>query len=154
MRTNRPFSPSDAGSGGALKLSTAPFGHTKKTEMKREKSPLTPYKRKAKGKETSPGSWENPLSPHGRGRAREGVGRYRLAGGAARELMAILHAHSADDFRLWAWYCYRHDVEILIEKAREFASMSRQGELKDAITAFQSWLNKSFGDTGNMKGNV
>jgi len=73
------------------------------------------------------------------------VSRYRLAGGAADELIAILHASRDDDNRrLWAFYCYHHDAELILDKAREYAAMERQGELKNAVTAFQKWLSRSF----------
>ena len=40
----------------AEKLSTAPVRAAKKTGMKRENPPCTPYKRKARGKENNPGA--------------------------------------------------------------------------------------------------
>jgi len=117
--------------------------------MKREHSPYNPYKRKAKGKETSPGFLGNPLSPRGRAHAREGISRYRLAGGAADELIAILGAPPTRDNRhLWAYYCYHHDIEIILEEARRIASLHRLGELDNAVTAFQHWLSDSFGEGG------
>ena len=71
-----------------LHVNNQPLGTTKKAGMKREHSPSDPYKRKARGKETIPGSYKNPLSPRGRA----SVSRYRLAGGAAEELIKILGA--------------------------------------------------------------
>ena len=44
------------------KLSTAPFSDSKKSGMKRENSPCTPYKRKARGKENNPGALSTGLS--------------------------------------------------------------------------------------------
>jgi len=119
-------------------------GCTKKREAKKRTSPYNPYREKAKGKETSPGSCENPLSP--RARARDGVGRYRLAGGAAEELVEILGIRrDANDVRLWAFYCYHFDIERIMDKAYECASMARQGELRNPVTAFQHWLGTEFG---------
>ena len=117
------------------KLSTALFRAAKKTERKVSKG---------KDKEISPGSCQNPLSP--RGRAREGVSRYWLAGAAAEELIKILGAKPTEDNRrLWAYYCYHHDIEIIFEKAYECAARHRQGELKDPVTAFQRWLSRTYG---------
>jgi len=112
--------------------------------MKRESSPYYPLKRKAKGKETIPVFFQNPLSP--RGRACACVGRYRLAGAAADELIERLGAErSADNRNLWAYYCYHHDIEILLEKADECASRFRQGEIRDPVTLFQCWLSRTYG---------
>ena len=44
------------------KLSTAPFSLPKKSGMKRENPPCTPYKRKARGKENNPGALGTGLS--------------------------------------------------------------------------------------------
>ena len=52
------------------------------------------------------------------------------------------------DRRIWAFYCYRHDVEILLDRAREIASRHRQGELRNPVSAFQRWLRDSFGEDG------
>ena len=135
-----------------MKLSTSPLGAVKKRERKVGKG---------KGKETSPGSSKNPLSPRGRAQARgverevEKVGgggqrkisRYRLAGAAAEELIKILGAKPTEDNRrLWAYYCYHHDIEIIFEKAYQYASEHRQGEIRNPVTAFQRWLKVSFAD--------
>ena len=42
-------------------------------------------------------------------------------------------------------YCYHHDIETLLEKAREIASRHRQGELKWPVRAFQRWLIRNYG---------
>ena len=123
------------------KLSTA---LSKKSGRKREVSPCTPCKRKARGKETSPGFFEPVSSP--RGRARDGVSRYRLAGAAAEELIKILGARpTAGNRRLWAYYCYHHDIGIIFEMAYQCASEHRQGELKNPVTAFQRRLTRTYG---------
>ena len=147
------------------KLSTAPFRAAKKTERKVGKG---------KGKETRPGSCKNPLRPQARAkvggdvlgapqrksnenlvvnplrRARRsrpttGASRYRLAGAAADELIAILGGNSDRDRGTWAYYCYHHDIGIILDKAYEIASRHRQGELRNPVTAFQRWLQRSYG---------
>jgi len=121
----------------------ADFGSSrKKAETKKRKSPTPPYREKAKGKENKPGVLENPYKPAGaRTRARE---RYQEANLAALEIMDALGSTSKLDHRLWAYYCYHHDRDIILEKAYEYASMQRQGEVRDAIRAFQAWLSRAF----------
>ena len=111
------------------KLSTAPFRATKKTERKVGKG---------KGKETRPGSCKNPPRPRARA-------RYAEAGAAADELIAILGGNKGNDRGTWAYYCYHHDIGIILDKAHEIASRFRQGELKNPVTAFQKWLIRSYG---------
>ena len=131
---------------GMQKLSTAPFRAAKKTERK---------VCKGKGKETRPGSCKNPPRPRacagaheveveGRGLQRN-VSRYRLAGAAADELIDILGGNKGNDRGTWGYYCYHHDIETLLEKAREIASRHRQGELKWPVRAFQRWLIRNYG---------
>ena len=62
----------------AAKLSTAPFSDSKKSGRKREDSPCTPYKRKARGKENNPGALSTGLFAG----AREGA----YAGACEREV--------------------------------------------------------------------
>ena len=84
------------------------------------------------------------LSP--RARARQ---TYEIAGAAADELIRILNPSDRSGSRkLWAFYCYHHDPEILIDKACECASRAKQGEIHNAVTAFQHWLSKSFPEGG------
>jgi len=124
------------------RLSTGQKLSTKKAERKRETSPRTPYKRKAKGKETKPGFFENPLSPRACVR---GASRYQLAGAAADELVDILQPEDRiGSKRLWAFYCYHHEVGIIFDKAYECASRKKQGEIENAATAFQRWLSDNF----------
>ena len=122
--------------------------------MKKRKSPCTPLRVKAKGKETRPGCFSIPLRPRacahahevkvrGEGEQRK-ISRYRLAGAAADEIIETCFG-TDDDRNLWAYYCYHHDVETILEKARELKSRYRQGELKNHVTAFQRWLNASYG---------
>ena len=114
------------------KLSTAPFRAAKKTERKVSKG---------KGKETRPGSCKNPLRPRARA-------RYAEAGAAADELIAILGGIKENDHGTWAYYCYHHDIGIILDKAHEIASRFRQGELKNPVTAFQRWLQRNYGRDG------
>ena len=74
--------------------------------------------------------------------------RYRVAGAAADELIDILGGNKGNDRGTWGYYCYHHDIETILEKAREIASRHRQGELKWPIRAFQRWLQCSSGRVG------
>ena len=107
--------------------------------MKRENPPAPPLRVKAKGKETRPGCFSIPLRPRACVR-----GRYAEAGAAADELIALLGGSPAHDRGTWAYYCYHHDIEVILDKAREIASRHRQGELKWPIRAFQRWLQRSY----------
>ena len=60
--------------------------------MKKRKSPCTPLRVKAKGKETRPGCFSIPLRPRACVR-----GRYAEAGAAADELIALLGGSPAHD---------------------------------------------------------
>ena len=133
------------------KLSTGPFLASKKTERKVSKG---------KGKETRPGCFSIPLRPRARAYAREvevggqdrqrNVSRYRLAGAAADELIDILGGNKGNDRGTWAYYCYHHDIGIILDKAHEIASRHRQGELKNPVSAFQKWLQRSYGREANQ----
>ena len=113
--------------------------------MKKRKSPCTPLRVKAKGKETRPGYSCNALRPPARVRTREGhAANYRLAGAAADELIAILGGNAVRDRGTWSYYCYHHDIDIILDKAYELASLHRQGELMNPVTAFQRWLQRSY----------
>ena len=122
--------------------------------MKKRKSPCTPFRVKAKGKETRPGCFSIPLRPRagahahevkvqGEGEQRK-ISRYQLAGAAADEIIETCFG-TDDDRDLWAYYCYHHDIETNLEKARELKSRYRQGEIRNPVTAFQRWLNASYG---------
>ena len=111
------------------KLSTDPFRVAKKPERKVGKG---------KGKETRPGSCKNPPRPRA-------CARYAEAGAAADELIDILGGNKGNDRGTWGYYCYHHDIGIVLDKAHEIASRHRQGELKNPVTAFQKWLGRNFG---------
>ena len=131
------------------KLSTTPFRAGKKPERKVGKG---------KGKETRPGSCKNPPRPRACAHAHEAkskvegeqrkISRYRLAGAAADELIDILGGNKENDHGTWAYYCYHHDIGIILDKAHEIASRFRQGELKNPVTAFQRWLQRNYGRDG------
>ena len=121
--------------------------------MKKRKSPCTPLRVKAKGKETRPGCFSIPLRPRacahahevkvrGEGEQRK-ISRYRLAGAAADEIIETCFGTNADR-GLWAYYCYHHDIETILEKARELKSRYRQGEIRNPVTAFQRWLQRNY----------
>ena len=96
------------------------------------------WSRKQKRREYYRGS----LHPvHDRARART---RYREAGAAADELIDLLGGSPARDRRIWAYYCYHHDIETILEKARELKSRYRQGEIRNPVTAFQRWLQRNY----------
>ena len=122
--------------------------------MKKRKSPCTPFRVKVKGKETRPGCFSIPLRPRACAHAHEAkakvegeqrkISRYQIAGAAADEIIETCFG-TDDDRDLWAYYCYHHDIETILEKARELKSRYRQGEIRNPVTAFQKWLNKSYG---------
>jgi len=70
---------------------------------------------------------------------------YAEAGDAAAEIVANCFPHCAKDFALWAWYCRHFDRRRIVDKAYYYASCSRQGEVRDGVTAFQAWLRKEYG---------
>ena len=121
--------------------------------MKKRKSPCTPFRVKAKGKETRPGCFSIPLRPRACAHAHEAkakvegeqrkISRYQIAGAAADEIIETCFG-TDDDRDLWAYYCYHHDIGTILEKARELKSRYRQGEIRNPVTAFQSWLQKSY----------
>ena len=61
------------------------------------------------------------------------------------ELIDILGGNRKNDRGIWAYYCYHHDIGIILDKAYEIASRHRQCELKNPVTAFQRWLQRSYG---------
>ena len=70
---------------------------------------------------------------------------YAEAGDAAAEIVANCFPHCAKDFALWAWHCRHFDRRRIVDKAYYYASCSRQGEVRDGVTAFQAWLRKEYG---------
>ena len=139
------------------KLSTgggSPSGKRKKREAEKRKSPLTPLREKGKGKEQSrvscKTSCSKPARAHVRKRRLRCTCSYDEAGAAADEIIGNCFG-TAGDLGLWAWYCRHFDRERIVEKAYEYASMQRQGEVRDAVTAFQAWLGKEYGEKGGAR---
>jgi hypothetical protein len=67
------------------------------------------------------------------------------AGAAAAEIVGNCFPQNAKDYALWAWYCRHFDRNRIVERAYYYASCQRQGEVRDGVAAFQSWLRKEFG---------
>ena len=73
---------------------------------------------------------------------------YAEAGEAAAEIVANCFPRHAKDAPLWAWYCRHFDRKLIVNRAYYYASCQRQGEVRDAVTAFQSWLKAMFPKKG------
>ena len=67
---------------------------------------------------------------------------------AAAEIVANCFGSIDCDFRIWAWYCRHFDRRRIVDRAYFYASCLKCGEIRNAITAFQSWLQKEFGTKG------
>lgn len=105
---------------------------------------MNPLKEK-KARENKTGVSLKPYkTARARTRGEKPVGRYREASAAADELISILGGNPARDHATWAFYCYHHDIGILLDRAHELASLAKQGEVRNPVTAFQRWLQKSF----------
>ena len=135
------------------KLSTAPFSEAKKSGRKREVSPCTPYKRKARGKESKRDYLRNLVTAQSRPRACVRVKEPPRAcspaeaGWAAQHIIeTALHAPQSNH-RLWSAFCLYNDPDDIIQLAYEYASYRRQGEIRDAVTAFQARLNREYPET-------
>ena len=98
----------------------------------------------------------NPISvPRARTRACEGrrltcTCTFREAGEAAMEIVANCFGSPERDFRIWAWYCRHFDRRRIVDRAYFYASCEKCGEIRNAITAFQNWLQKEFGAKGGV----
>jgi len=118
-------------------LSTAEL---KKREGEKRKSPLTPYREKAKGKEHRRGSLQNRLS-----RARM---RTRLGEALDADLDVAVRAFkgTSSDRRLWASIAWRVGVEnfhyALADKLKEDGV--DKAALLTPAAAFQAFLNERF----------
>ena len=123
----------------------------KKAEGKKRKSPCTPYREKAKGKEIrrdSLGESQDRAHAHTHARRRHCTCTYAEAGEAAAEIVDNCFGTFAGDFRLWAWYCRHFDRRRIVDQAYYYASCRRCGEVRNAVNSFQSWLRKEFGAKG------
>ena len=72
---------------------------------------------------------------------------YDEAGEAAAEIVGNCFG-AESDLDLWAWYCRHFDRRRIVDRAYFYASCQRQGEVRDAVTAFQAWLRKEYGAKG------
>ena len=119
-----------------------------KERKKRSKRKERKVKRKQDG-----GLFINPHSntarvregAHARKRRLPCTCSYAEAGEASAEIVANCFPHCAKDFALWAWYCRHFDRRRIVDKAYYYASCSRQGEVRDGVSAFQAWLRKEYG---------
>ena len=98
----------------------------------------------------------NPISvPRARTRACEGrridcTCTFAEAGEAAMEIIDNCFGSLERDFRIWAWYCRHFDRRRIVDRAYFYASCQKCGEIRSAITAFQSWLQKEFSAKGGV----
>jgi len=126
-----------------------------KRENEGKKEKKQKKERKIKRKQDG-GLLLNPISvPRARTRACE---RMRLActctfaeaGEAAMEIIDNCFGSLERDFRIWAWYCRHFDRRRIVDRAYFYASCQKCGEIRNAITAFQSWLQKEFDAKGGV----
>ena len=123
-----------------------------KEKTKERKKRSKRRERKVKRKQAG-GLYVNPFS--NTAHARAGVRSRRLpctctyaeAGEAAAEIIANCFG-TESDLDLWAWYCRHFDRRRIVDRAYFYASCQRQGEVRDAVTAFQAWLRKEYGAKG------
>ncbi|MBR3922680.1 MAG: hypothetical protein IKJ45_06170 [Kiritimatiellae bacterium] len=111
-----------------------------KRENEGKKEKKQKKKRKIKRKQDR-GLLLNPISvPRARTRACE----------AAIEIIDNCFGSLERDFRIWAWYCRHFDRRRIVDRAYFYASCQKCGEIRSAITAFQSWLQKEFDAKGGV----
>ena len=126
-----------------------------KRENEGKKEKKQKKERKEKRKQYR-GLCPNPISvPRARTRACEGrrlacTCTFREAGEAAAEIVANCFGSGSRDLRIWAWYCRHFDRRRIVDRAYFYASCERCGEIRNAITAFQSWLQEEFGAKGGV----
>ena len=119
-------------------------GKKEKNQKKERKEKRKPYR----------GLCLNPISvPRARTRAcerRQDVCTCSVeeAGEAAAEIVANCFGSESRDLRIWAWYCRHFDRRRIVDRAYFCASCERCGEIRDAVTAFQNWLQNEFGAKG------
>ena len=124
-----------------------------KRENEGKKEKKQKKERKIKRKQDG-GLLLNPISvPRARTRACEGrriacTCTFAEAGEAAMEIIDNCFGSLERDFRIWAWYCRHFDRRRIVDRAYFYASCQKCGEIRNAITAFQSWLQKEFGTKG------
>ena len=126
-----------------------------KRENEGKKEKKQKKERKIKRKQDG-GLLLNPISvPRARTRACEGrriacTCTFREAGEAAMEIIDNCFGSIDCDFRTWAWYCRHFDRRRIVDRAYFYASCEKCGEIRNAITAFQSWLQKEFDAKGGV----
>ena len=135
-------------------------GKRKETKMsKRENEGKKEKKQKKERKEKRKqyrGLLLNPISvPRARTRACEGrriacTCTFAKVGEAAMEIIDNCFGSLERDFRIWAWYCRHFDRHRIVDRAYFYASCQKCGEIRSAITAFQSWLRKEFSAKGGV----
>jgi len=120
-----------------------------KERKKRSKRKERKVKRKQDG-----GLFINPLGNTARARGGAHAKRrlpctcsYAEAGEAAAEIVGNCFG-AESDLALWAWYCRHFNRRRIVDRAYFYASCQRQGEVRDAVTAFQAWLRKEYGAKG------
>ena len=105
--------------------------------------------RKVKRKQSG-GLYVNPKGKTARAHVRRKLPcacSFSEAGEAAAEIIANCFGEESD-LDLWAWYCRHFDRRRIVDRAYFYASCQRQGEVRDAVTAFQAWLRKEYGAKG------
>ena len=120
----------------------------RKRKGKRESPPAPPLEKKGRVKKQDGGSFGTLQDRAG---ARTLAKRlpcsctYAEAGEAVLEIIDNCFGTFENDYRTWAWYCRHFDRRRIVDQAYYYASCQRQGEVKNAVTAFQSWLRQEFG---------
>jgi len=116
----------------------------RKAKGKREHPPSPPIEKKGRSKKQYRVSCETSILKPARAHARlRCTCSYEEAGAAADEIVGSCFG-TMREHALWAWYCRHFDRRRIVDKAHEYASMQRQGEVRDAVTAFQAWLKKEY----------
>ena len=129
----------------------APASSPKKAEGKRGIPPLTPYGEKGRVKKQDGGSFgtlQDRAGAHAHARRLPCSCSYAEAGEAVLEILDNCFGSVKKDCRLWAWYCRHFDRRRIVDQAYYYASCQRCGEVKNAVSAFQSWLRQEFGTKG------
>ena len=129
----------------------APASSPKKAEGKRGIPPLTPYGEKGRVKKQDGGSLgtlQDRAGAHAHARRLPCSCSYAEAGEAVLEIIDNCFGSVKKDCRSWAWYCRHFDRRRIVDQAYYYASCQRCGEVKSAVSAFQSWLRQEFGTKG------
>ena len=144
-----------AGTAGELCTGKRKEPDMAKRENEGKKEKKQKKERKVKRKQYR-GLCLNPISvPRARTRACEGrrlacTCTFREAGEAAAEIVANCFGSESRDLRIWAWYCRHFDRRRIVDRAYFYASCQKCGEIRSAITAFQSWLRQEFSTKGGV----